>query len=313
MTELALNYRERPFFTYTLLFVLVIFLFSSRCIIGTEKAMAETETVSHLDKSVVAAMKNPPNEKYPLRWVYCSVNFQVNDRVDGLIEIMNRAREIGYNGIVITDYKFGRIKERPETYYHNLQRVQQAAEELDIEIIPVIMSPSILINNPSMVEGIPVKDCLLIVEDGKGMVKNKANLLSGGGFERLNEGNSFEGWDWIDGPGKSTFRDTEVKYSGDSAIRMAKFREGNEYSNCRIHKKLTLKPWTQYHVRVFIKTENVASANQVKIAVLAADNRSLNHRDLAVKKTQNWTEYNITFNTLEHTYISRVLHRNLGR
>jgi len=280
----------------TIILSVSTFVFSGY-IRGAKGITTEPEATN---KPVVVAVKNPPQGSYPLKWVYCSVNFQVNESVDKLIEIIRHAKEIGYNGIVITDYKFGKIKGRPEKYYRNLERTQKVAEELDIEIIPIIMSPSILINEPSMVEGIPVKDTLFIVKDGQAVVKNTENLLPDGGFEKLNEKNSFSGWEWIDGPGKSSFRDTEIKYSGESAIRMEKFREGNEYGNCRIYKKLTLKPWTQYHVRVFIKTEDVSPANNIKIALLAPKNRSLNHRDLGVKKTQNWREYNITFNTLEH-------------
>jgi len=286
----------------TIILSVFTFLFSGY-IRKTEGTTVESEAI--MNKPVVDAVETPPQEEYPQRWVYCGVNFQVNQNIDRLIEIMERAKEIGYNGIVITDYKFGKIKARPEKYYHNLQRAQQAAEQLDIEIIPVIMSPSILINAPDMVEGIPVKDSLFIVKDGQAVVVNTENLLSGGGFEKLN--NSFAGWDWIDGPGKSSFRDTEIKYSGKSAIRMEKFREGNEYGNCRIYKKLILKPWTQYHVRVFIKTEDVSPADTIKIAVLAPKNRSLNHRYLGVKKTQDWTEHNITFNSLEHESVGFYL------
>lgn len=244
---------------------------------------------------------------YPLRWVYCGVNFQVDDSVDRLIGIMEEAKGLGYNGVVVTDYKFGRIKDRLDIYYQNLRRTRKAADELDIEIIPVIMSPSILMNDPNMVEGIPVKDCQFVVKNGKAIVKNTENLLPGGDFERMADDNTFEGWDWIDGPGKSSFRDTEVKYSGNSAIRMEKFREGNEYGNCRINKTLTLKPWTQYHIRVFIKTEDVHPAQDIKIALLASENRSLNHRDLRVRNTQDWTEHNITFNSLDNDTVRLYL------
>ena len=146
-----------------------------------------------------------------MRWIYCSVNFQVNDSVDKLIEVIKEGKSIGYNGVIVTDYKFGKIQDRPEVYYQNLERTQKVAEELDMEIIPVVMSPSILINDPSMAEGIPVKNCPFIVKDGKAEVKNTENLLPAGNFEKMKGENDFEGWDWIDGPGKSTFRDTEIK------------------------------------------------------------------------------------------------------
>lgn len=255
----------------------------------------------YMSNSIVNAS---PQEKYPLRWIYCGVNFQVNDSVDKLIEVMKEGKNIGYNGVVITDYKFGRIKDRPEVYYKNMERAKKIADEIGMEIIPVIMSTSILINDPSMVEGIPVKDCPFIVKDGKAVVKNTENLLPAGDFEKITSDDNFEGWNWIDGPGKSTFRDTEIKYSGESSIRMENFKAGNEYGNCRINKKLTLRPWTQYHVRVFIKTEDASPAEDIKIALLASENRSLNHRDLEIKATQDWTEHNITFNSLDNENVN---------
>ena len=267
----------------------------------------DASAVDYLRKPVVPDVKGSPQEKYPLRWIYCGVNFQVDESVDSLIGTMKEAKGIGYNGVVITDYKFGRIKDRSDEYYRNLERTKQAADEMDIEIIPVVMSPSILINDPSMVEGIPVKDCRFVVKDGRAVIRDTENLLPGGDFERMADGNNFEGWNWIDGPGKSSFRDTEVKYSGESAVRMENFREGNEYGNCRINKELTLRPWTQYHVRVVIKTQDVSPAQDLKIALLAAEGRSLNHRDLGVRDTQDWTEYNITFNSLDNEIVRLYL------
>ena len=94
-----------------------------------------------------------------------------------------------------------------------MERTRQAVDELDIEIIPVIMSLSILINDPSMVEGIPVKSCRFIVKNGEAIVKNTENFLPGGDFERVSDSSNFKGWNWIDGPGKSSFRALRSKGS----------------------------------------------------------------------------------------------------
>ncbi|MBD3182052.1 hypothetical protein GF312_07160 [Candidatus Poribacteria bacterium] len=85
-----------------------------------------------------------------MRCVYYSVNFQLDESVDRFIGVIEEAADIGYNGFVITDYKFGRIKDRPENYYNNIRRTQDAADKLGIEIIPGIMSPSILMVSSTM-------------------------------------------------------------------------------------------------------------------------------------------------------------------
>lgn len=40
------------------------------------------------------------------RWVYVSHNLLVDANVKTVIDIMRRAKEAGYNGVVLADYKF---------------------------------------------------------------------------------------------------------------------------------------------------------------------------------------------------------------
>ncbi|MBN2582700.1 MAG: hypothetical protein JXL80_06495, partial [Planctomycetes bacterium] len=240
----------------------------------------------------------------PARWVYAPCNFQVNERVDDLIALTERAATAGYNGMVVADWKFGRIDDRPPHYYANLKRFRESASRLKIEVIPCVMpigySGSILSNNPNLAEGIAVRDCELLVRGGRATVADTTNLLDGGAFERGSDAKPAPGWDWVDGPGVSSLRDTAVRHGGAAAIRMQDFRKGNEYGNCRLCRKVSVKPWQQYEVRLWIRSQGAEPAGDVKVAVLADKNRSLNFTNLQVKPTQDWTEHAIVFNSMEH-------------
>ena len=236
-------------------------------------------------------------------WVYAPCNFQVNERVDGLIALMDRAKKAGYNGMLIGDSKFGRIEGRPDNYYANLARTKKAAEDLGIELIVSVFSigysNDILQNNPDLAEGIAVRDCPMIVRDGKAAVAGATNLVQGGGFEET-DGKRIAGWDWMDA---CATRDTAVRHSGAASVRLEKFRGDAEHGNGRIVRKLTLAPWRQYRVDAWIKTEGLSGAERVQINPLAAG-RALNYAHLGVKPTQDWTQHSVLFNTLDHAEVS---------
>lgn len=241
------------------------------------------------------------------KWVYAPLNFQANKEVNELISLMRRAEMAGYNGVVITDWKWGRFAGRPAHYYANLRRTKKAADEIGIELIPGVMgvgySSSILSNNPNLAEGIAVKDCTFVVKNGKATVANSSNLLPFGGFEEAKDNRPL-GWDWVDGPGKSLFHDRAIKQTGDASVRMENYYLGNKYGLCRLYKKLTLLPWHQYKVSLFVKTENVESPDKIKVAVEADSGRDLLYSYLNVKGTQDWKKHEVMFNTLGNSKVT---------
>lgn len=236
-------------------------------------------------------------------WVYAPRNFQVDKGVDDLIALMGRAKKAGYNGVLIGDSKFGRIADRPDNYYVNLERTRKAAEDLGIELIPGVFpvgySNDILQNNPQLAEGIAVRDCPMVVSGGKATVAHPENLLAGGGFEEMS-GKRFAGWDWMD---ECAARDTEVKHSGAASVRLEKFRAVASHGNARVVRKLALAPWRQYRVDAWIKTRDLAGAGEANINPIGGG-RSLNYARLGVKPTQDWTQHAILFNTLDNAEVN---------
>ena len=237
-------------------------------------------------------------------WFYAPVNFQVNDRVDQLHDLMRRAKLSGYNGAVITDYKFGNFDDRPNNYFKNLKRTAQLASELQIELIPCVMpigySNSILQNDPDLAAGIPVKNSKLVVHDGIAALPAN-NLLLGGSFEKPSDQSGRHtqvpaGWDWIDGWGKSSRYDTSEKHFGNASLSMSQFRQGQKDGNCRVVKTINVQPYRQYRFSVWAKSENL-DAELIQMSPLV-NGKPISFANIGIQNSQPWTKHTIVFNSM---------------
>lgn len=246
----------------------------------------------------------------PELWLYTPVNFQLTNQVDALITRLERAKSLGYSAAVITDYKFGKLDERPDHFWKNLRRTRDAADRIGIELIPCVFpigySNSLLQNNPHLAEGMPVRACRMTVRNGKATIADTTNLLSGGAFEKANHRIPL-GWDFVDGYGKTSLLDPKTKHSGKTALRMTDFREGNEAGNARVARKVAVKPFHQYEITAWIKTAVLDNPNELHIKALAAGPapgghvRHLQHANLGVKRDQDWTRHTVIVNSLDQT------------
>jgi hypothetical protein len=253
----------------------------------------------------------PAAEAPPWLWVYAPTNFLVNDNVEHLIALMKRAKKAGYTGVVVTDTKFARLADhngdRPPSYFENLRRTAKAADELGLEIIPLIgsfgYSNDLLQNDPNLAEGLAVRDCPLIVHDGKAVSAEDVNLLPGGDFEKW-KGDNPVGWDYLDGPGKSTFADAEVKHGGQRSLRFENFKAGNPDGNARVMKKIAVKPWRQYHLSLWLRTRDVEPIGDLHVAVMGDGGHELNHAFLGAQAAQDWTLHHVVFNSLDNESIT---------
>ena len=273
----------------------------------SRKCAAACLVLAALALAASAGAEQPGASPLRWRWVYAPCNFQVDKAVDDLLALSKRAKQAGYNGMFISDYKFGRFADRPANYYTNLQRTRQAADEIGIELIVGVMSVGysndILQNDPDLAEGIAVKDCLFQVKDGLATVADTEERLPGGGFEAM-KGNRFDGWDWQDA---CVTRDAQMKHAGEAAARMAGFRDKESHGNARVVRKLALKPWHEYHVSLWVKTDDLARASEFRANPIGADGRSLCFTNLGIKPTQDWTEHHVVFNTLENAEVNFYL------
>ena len=84
----------------------------------------------------------------------------VPDNVGRLQRTMGQAKDLGYNGIVLEDFKFDILDRLEPEYFHNLKQVSLAAAKLELDLYPVIAkvgySNGLLTVDPNLAEGVPV-------------------------------------------------------------------------------------------------------------------------------------------------------------
>jgi hypothetical protein len=216
-------------------------------------------------------------------WLYCANNLSVEARVADTETLWRRAAKLGYTHVLLSDSKFGKLGEMGANYFRNIEHLKKVAAELNLEIVPALFpigySNDILWNDPNLVEGLPVQDVPLVIQNGKAILAPGGQpLLKGGSLSDLKE------WSWHD--------PNVVVESGAAVIR------NPNGANARLAQKIKLTPFRQYHLTVRIKTKDFHGTPEVKI--LAGD-RALDYNSLGVKSTQDWTLHHVVFDSLDHS------------
>jgi len=246
------------------------------------------------------------------RWLLVQNNFQVAANVAKVNGILDRAKAAGYNGAVFADVKFGRLDDGSliEAYPGNLRAVLTHARDLGLATLPATAdfgySDSILWHDPNLAEGLPVRDEPYRVEGGR-LRPDAADAprLPNPDFETLPaSGDSFPGWDFQDAPGTATFVDRAERHGGRASLRMEDLGRTNAPSgNGRVYKRLAVQPFRHFHLRVWVKTAGF-QGGEVRALVLAQNPaRTLQWNGIPVQATQDWTPFDVTFNSLTHDEI----------
>jgi len=247
----------------------------------------------------------------PNRWVYIQTNLLVDKNIDRLLELLERASKAGYNGVAIADSKFMRWDNLPDRYAENARKVREACRQMNLAFVtcvfPIGYSNDLLSRDPNLAEGLPVVDAPFIVKDNQIIPTDEPVDIKNPGFEEY-DGDTPKGWGFVDKPGEISFIDTDVKYEGKASLRMQDIDKYDpQHGHGRVHQRLKVRPFTYYHLSVMIKTEDFDALNDLRIALLVPDGPSLNHRNLDVKKTQDWQKVDITFNSLNYSEVNFYL------
>ena len=220
-------------------------------------------------------------------WFYYSTNLQNTDNLPGLEAVFRRAAAAGYTQVYLTDSKFGKLDTVQPIYFQNAAKVKALADELHLEIVPGIFpigwSESLLSHDPNLVESLPVRDALFVVDKGAAHpVADPPIQFPEGGF--LNP----KAWD---------FHDPVVQLENGAA-----HVTGAKGVNTRIVKALPVAPFRQYVITFRIKTQGYTAHPLVEVSSPDLKD-SLNCADFVVKPTQDWTTYHVVFNSLEQTKV----------
>lgn len=245
----------------------------------------------------------PP--RFSQRWFYASSNLLVDKNVDDLIALLDRAGKAGYNGLVLADYKLNLLDRMPPRYFQNVARVKEAAAEAGIEIIPAVFpigySSGLLAHDPNLAEGIPVKDATFTMKGREAfLTPDPAGQLANGDLEDV-KGNRFAGFSLQDDPGKTTFADRDVFHQGKVSCRMQDMAEGTANGNCRLAQRVKVRPYACYRFSCWVKTQDLKPATGFRLLALGTEKgaRPLTFYEGRLKATQDWTQVEVVFNSLE--------------
>jgi len=220
------------------------------------------------------------------RWFFVFRDLQDRKEVSRVIERLPLAKAAGYNGVVLS----GNVNDQMAP------QLRTAAKANGIDLIATVMSGG---RNRNDVEGVPVRDAVFVVKKRvASLVPDETAQLVNADFEQAT-GNHFTGWGFQDDEGVTTFADRTVVHSGRLALRMESIGK-NAANHCRIMQPIRLAPFRHYHLSVWVKTEALTPAD-IELKVLTPDAQgSVSFQTFPTKPTQDWTQRDIVFNSLDN-------------
>lgn len=249
------------------------------------------------------------------RWVYVPSNLYVNEnmpRLDGLLE---RAQKAGYNGVLFADYKMFTWWQLDDAarWKRNAQHLRATTRRLDMELVvcvfPFGYAGSLLWHDVNLASGMPIRQAPL-QRAGDELRPAVTAVIQNGSFEEYRDNQALQ-FAFQDAPGKGSFIDHEVKKDGQVSLRFENIGDANPAGNGRVCQKVQVRPWQQYRIRVWMKTEDL-TGDEIKVLVLAGE-RVLQWQHLQVKSgneyqyinrvrnlTCDWVEQCVTFNSLDN-------------
>ncbi|HEY7424174.1 MAG TPA: hypothetical protein VH682_08055 [Gemmataceae bacterium] len=247
--------------------------------------------------------------RYTQRWFYAMHNLLVDKNVDQLIALIERAGKCGYNGVVLADYKFNILDRMPAHYFQNVARVRKAADTAKIEIIPCVFpvgySDGLLAHDPNLAEGMPVQSAPFVIKDGVAVLApGSAPRLVNGGLEQV-KGDRFAGFSLQDDPGKTSFADHEIHHGGKVSCRMQDIDKQSSHGNCRLAQRVKVRPHACYRFSCWVKTRDLAPLSAFHLLALGTSkgNRALTFHESKLKPTQDWTQLDVVFNSLDENEV----------
>lgn len=251
--------------------------------------------------------------KLQYRLVYNRYQLEKEEDVKKLCEIMKRAKAVGYNGLVLGDYRWPYIP-LTDKLIQNITAIKNMAKELGLDIYGVVCpfgySWGVVSQDPNLAEGLPVYDAFFVVKGKEAdIVSDPQVSLKNGDFEKSLE-NEMSGWEFQDYTEISTFADREIRHSGNQSLRMERI---SRYGCVRIGQKVMVSPFRQYHLSVWIKTVDFDALENLYCIVSTPEGHKLCFLERNIKGTQDWKEYHIIFNSFSNKEINICLQVCNGR
>ena len=235
------------------------------------------------------------------RWVFTMTNLAREEALQKTLDLMKRARRAGYNGILVADSKFDKFQLQEKSYDRNVRRLRQACSQqqmaLIVSVCPMGYAAEFLAADPNLAEGMPVRNALFVVQDGKLAPRDDVARLVNGSLEQWKRGSPL-GWT-VDEPGTVSVKDDAVRYDGKPTLRQD--HSAAKRGVVRLMQGIKVQPWHYYHVSVMARTENCTSSDFRICAVgEALKGYPLDWQPPAIRKTMDWTRLHATFASLDN-------------
>jgi hypothetical protein len=220
------------------------------------------------------------------RWLFVWRDLHDAKEVDRVIARLPHAKAAGYNGLVLS----------PNMVPAKAAELREATQRNGLDIVAIVMGNS---KDRNYMEGMPVSNALFVVRNGAATHQpDEAVRVANGDFE-LFSGNRFKQWRFQDDEGVTTFVDTAIKHGGKASLRMESIHK-NQYRHCRIMQPITFQPYRQYHVSVWVKTEDMHPADP-EIKLLRTNGEgSISFQTFRTARTQDWKRVDIVFNSMDN-------------
>jgi hypothetical protein len=226
-----------------------------------------------------------PSSRTQKRWLFFTSNLTDPKEVDKMIARFPAAQADGYNGIVCS------ADVAPE----KAPDLKTAAKAHKLDIICTVMGGA---HDRNYVEGVPVVDALFVVHGGTAIHQpDNPTQVQNGDFESASD-NKFLGWGWQDDIGVTTFADHDVVHGGKTSLRMESIGK-NANGLCRISQPIKLQPHRQYHISVWIKTENLSPAVPEIKVLTNTPQGCVSWQTFHVDATQDWKPVDLVFNSYD--------------
>jgi hypothetical protein len=243
--------------------------------------------------------------RFKYRWFYVSNGLTSRSEVKKVKKIVSEAAGYDYNGMVLHTDIDSMSGESP-AFLKRLESVKRICSEKNIEIIPTLFDAgygsNIIEDNPNLAAGIPVKDALYRVKNGRAeLVPEYKVKIKNSGFEE-HSGDRVKGYFFQDKPGRVSFVDCGVKKEGRSSLRFENL-DTSPHKRGRLAQKIRVHPYRCYRLSFWLKTSGLSPYGCFRVLVYTEDERWLVAWGPDVPPDTNWRKIVLGFNSLNYNSV----------
>jgi len=234
----------------------------------------------------------PPPTPQLWYWQHSLVNGEAGLQTSR--KLTDRARAAGYTGVAFWDVSFSYLTSPrwPDHGGRYLKRAMDYAVAQGMQVLalgpPFGYSNDVLNFNPNWAEGQRVEGARFKVDDAGRLLRliDSFSGLANSGFESGATG-------WFNNRDRGVDVDSSTSHTGSKSGVI-----NNAPGNGRFSQLLTLTPWRQYHLRLFLKSRAYAGPPPVVEVFDAGSQAKLRqYQQIKVAPTQDWMQVDATFNS----------------